>query len=423
MKTYKTFLAEEQMLYEGTKASTLFEGVIVDCWNLRNDKDFEKKILKQPYTKAFLKLDATGWATSGKKGKEQAKVLKGFSKLCKKKIKGVKGIATGSGSNKLKVSGFWKDEAKKGKDTSKADILIGKGDNAGISVKGPSALLMSGEQKESRATVLAAFEEAGKPKLKGELVDIVNEFVTTTRTIGADMTAGTLKKTPNKELSAHNKKIKKELIKAEGEFKTRAEATFAKAFKNPKTGVLFAREAMTGWEKFGGKTYANYADGDSKGEAVWMLVWDYGLNKLRFDKCDDITSQVASKMKMSATLKSGSYSAGGVKGGYAIFQTIRLTINTALDDSDKLVAKNEEIIKDYENQLSEGIIDEGAFTDAIGKVWKVLKNKLSQLWDWVTEKFSEIADKIKEVLKEGVNTMMTSFGFDVAVNVNNEISW
>lgn len=420
MKTFRKFVTEQRMLYESTTASTMFEGVIVDCWNLRNDKDFEKNILKQENTRAFLKLNAKGWGTTGKKGKDQAKVLKGFSKLCKKKIKGVSGSATGSGSNKLKVSDFWKEEAKKGKDTSKADILIGK---SGVSVKGPSALLMSGEQKESRATVLAAFEEAGKPKLKSELVDIVNEFVTTTRTIGADMTAGTLKKTPNKELSTHNKKVKKELMTAEGEFKTRAEAAFQKAFKNPKTGVLFAREAMTGWEKFGGKTYDNYGDGDPAGEAEWMLVWDYGLDKLRFDKCDNIASHVANKMKMSATLKSGSYSAGGVKGGYAIFQTIRLTINTALDDSDKLVAKNEEIIKDYENELSEGIIDEGAFTDAIGKVWRVLKHKLSQLWNWVTEKFSEIADKIKEVLKEGVNTMMTSFGFDVAVNVNNKISF
>ena len=50
---------------------------------------------------------------------------------------------------------------------------------------------MSGEQKESRATVLSAMKSSGVGgKLKQELLDEVDKFVTITRTIGADLTGG-----------------------------------------------------------------------------------------------------------------------------------------------------------------------------------------------------------------------------------------
>ena len=46
-------LKEYYLLTEDTTASTYFEGVIVDCWNLRNlsEVQFKKKILLQTNVK------------------------------------------------------------------------------------------------------------------------------------------------------------------------------------------------------------------------------------------------------------------------------------------------------------------------------------------------------------------------------------
>jgi len=53
MESLKEFYT---LLTEDTTASTYFEGVIVDCWNLRNlsEDQFKKKILQQANTKKFL---------------------------------------------------------------------------------------------------------------------------------------------------------------------------------------------------------------------------------------------------------------------------------------------------------------------------------------------------------------------------------
>ena len=63
-----------------------------------------------------------------------------------------------------------------GIDTSKADINVGV---AQTSVKGPSAQLMSGEQKEVRATVLSALQtvtEKDKKIVEGPLLISPNRF-------------------------------------------------------------------------------------------------------------------------------------------------------------------------------------------------------------------------------------------------------
>ena len=50
MKSFKGYLAEQtELLSEATTASTQFEGVIVDCWNLKKD------LIKSSNVQAFLK--------------------------------------------------------------------------------------------------------------------------------------------------------------------------------------------------------------------------------------------------------------------------------------------------------------------------------------------------------------------------------
>mgnify|MGYP001498248128 FL=1 len=167
MESLKEFYT---LLTEDTTASTYFEGVIVDCWNLRNlsEDQFKKKILLQANTKKFLTSVDKQWTAvypyvrpNTNRDPQASKDLKQsfwvFAQLCKQKIKS-SGKAGPAGQSYPGVSTFWKEETGKGKDTSKADIVIGKDQ---VSVKGPKALLMSGEQKESRATVLSALKQSG----------------------------------------------------------------------------------------------------------------------------------------------------------------------------------------------------------------------------------------------------------------------
>ena len=121
MLKFKQYLDEQELLNEGsTSASTLFEGVLVDCWNMsvkynvsskwsnnKDQKKFTKEILNLPDTFAFLKASKSKkeWATTGKTPEEQGELFWGLSKLCKQKIKGVSGDAKGAGSTKKTLSG------------------------------------------------------------------------------------------------------------------------------------------------------------------------------------------------------------------------------------------------------------------------------------------------------------------------------
>ena len=76
-------------------------------------------------------------------------------------------------------------EKRGGVDTSKADIMVG---SFQTSVKGPAALLMSGEKKEAKATVLSALETTNaSDEVRKLLTEQVDKFASSTRTIGAGL--------------------------------------------------------------------------------------------------------------------------------------------------------------------------------------------------------------------------------------------
>ena len=169
----------KEFITESTDASTKFEGVIVDCWNLKKD------LIKSSKVQEFLRSSNTDkqWATTGKSPEEQEQILLGFQKVLKQKVK-AGGKADSAGQTKPKISTKWTEITGKGVDTSKSDIVIGK---LGVSVKGPKAQLMSGEQKESRATVISAIADANADnQIQEDLLKMVDSFITTTRTVGGE---------------------------------------------------------------------------------------------------------------------------------------------------------------------------------------------------------------------------------------------
>ena len=444
-------LKEYYLLTEDTTASTYFEGVIIDCWNLRNlsEAQFKKKILVQTNVKKFIAVADKQWTAvfpykraNNQRDKKATAALKQsfwhFAQLCKQKIKSG-GKAGPAGQSYPGVSPFWKEETGKGKDTSKADIVIGKDQ---VSVKGPKALLMSGEQKESRATVLSALKQSGgQSKLKKELIGYVDSFVTSTRTVGAQYTSDALRKADPKELKSGDKSLlqqKKIATMAEGnaaarkilddqeKLKGSIEAGFQRAFNNKAVGLGFAWESMTGWEKFGGKTFDD--PGDDVGRANVMLAWDYSMNALQYHKIKQTgpyTSKVAKEMKMTANMKSGSYSkvVDGKKQklGYSFYQTVRLTVSTAFKKTDELKEAYFDAVEKQQNLLMEGEISEAKMKAVLQKMWDWFTTRVKKIWNWVMVEISKLKAAIVELFDEGVQFVMNAFETDVYVRVNTTV--
>lgn len=420
MKTFKGYVAEE-FLIESTDASTKFEGVIVDCWNLK------KNLIKSSKIQEFLRSSETDkqWATTGKSPKEQEQILLGFQKVLRQKAKGVGGTADSAGQTKPKISPKWTEITGKGVDTSKADIIMGK---LGVSVKGPKAQLMSGEQKESRATVITAVEEAGADtQIQKSLLEMVDTFITNTRTIGGEtldtpkgMNVRTLlKKGAEGSLTDSQNIAAFEKMKDQKALKSTVENTFKTAFNTTAVGDAFAWESMTGWEKFGGNTFGE--SGDIKGLATHMLVWDYDLKKVKFDDCKKIKSNIAKKMSMKADMKSNSYRAGGEKAGYSFYQTVRLAVDVVFEKADEFQTEAANRIEHGQKHLSEGVITEGIFKDLVGKTWGWFKEKMKNLWDWAVEQFIKLKKTIVELFEKGVDEVLNFFEFQPVIKVNTTI--
>ena len=121
-----------------------------------------------------------------------------------------------------------------------------------------------------------------------------------------------------KEAKATGNAAAKKIVDEQEKMKADITKLFESAFQNSKVGDAFAKEAMTGWEKFGGKAFSNKTAGDSNGEATHMLIWDYRMDRMNFLKIDDsFISTTAKKMRIRPDIKSGSYK---IKGEWVLRQ-------------------------------------------------------------------------------------------------------
>ena len=416
-----------------SKASTYFEAVVVKCHNFSSlpEKKFKDKIMKDPDIKKFLKAASDKkWATSGKTPEEQAQILFNLAKICKKKF-GTGNSDAGAGQSNKTVSTFWNNETGKGNDVSKTDVVIA-GKRA--SVKGPSAQLMSGKKPEVRATILAAAEAAGAgDTLRKSLLAATDKFVETTSQ-GAEMTTRELRKlSPEKAIETGNLQAQK-VVQQQKQLQDEVNKAFHDAFKNPKIAYEFAREAMTGTEKFSAKTVKqNNSPGDSTGEATHMLVWDYRMDRLMFKKIDkDIVSHSSKAMKVNAGFKSTSKKAVGAKTptnpkgkvGYNIFQTLRISTDQLLDKQGEFVQQAQEEINKAGDQLNEGVISEFDFKGMVSKAWNWLKSKLQDLWNWFKNMINDLAQKIKDLINNySIGDILQDFDGDVQVKFNNVVKF
>jgi hypothetical protein len=424
MKRFKNFLTE------GTDASTLFEGVIAVCLSLSSNKEkkFKSLILKQKEVKLFLKVVKSDWVVYGKSSKEKEDIFWNFALLCKSKLPATSADA-GFGQTKPGISPFWTETTGKGVDTSKADIKVGKYQ---CSVKGPKAQLMSGEQKETRATILAALKLAGKGgKMKKQLMEEVDKFVTSTRTVGEELNGRILKAMSVKDVKEYDKELlkkkridslkdgnasAKKIIDSQEKMKATITSAFETAFSNKEVGGAFAYESMTGFEKFGGNIFGQA--GDKKGEATHMIIWNYSLDQLRWQPMTrSYAAKVSKKMKVRPDLKTNSYSktVNGKKQklGYSFYQSLRVSVDTIFKETDKL---QESFYSDLIDQSK--ILSEGKLTDWIKNTWNKIKEKIKNMWLWFNEKIMELKNVAHEIINTDVESALNFFELDVNVKVN-----
>ena len=412
-------IQETLLLNESTSASTVFEGVISACHNGdKNEQKFKKQILKDSYVKQFLKVVDKKWAIFGKSTEEQLDILWNFSKICKKQLSGTSDA--GAGQSKMKVSSPWQNITGKKLDTSKADISVG---GYATSVKGPIAQLMSGKKLEVKATLLAALEMSGSgQKLKDELIAEVEKFVDNTRTIGAEVNAGVLKKMSVDDAKKTGNEEAKKVVDTQEQMKRDITKKFEDAFKKPDISNAFAKESMMGYEKFGGYAFPSQPGGDSNGLATHMLIWDYRMDRLKFLKIDDsFIAKTAKKMNVKPDIKSGSYKAAGIKAGYSFYQALRVSVKVLIDKTGEIEESAINEIERNKNLLSEGQLSEIDFKKAFDKVISFVRNKIQGLWQWFSTRVAIIAERIIELINLGIDKALQIFEIDVDASVTTTV--
>ena len=275
------------------------------------------------------------------------------------------------GRAKATLTDFWKSHGASDI-TPKTDVLIG---DMRFSVKIGIAQLMSGGKAESTATFEAATKNSN-PELKKSpqykaTTDVLEGFVKST--LAPSQLRPLIKSGTNEVVNKAEKAHKDCMVELGKLFNE------SKSFK-----VEFAREAMSGYEKFG-KT--------SNAAAEFMLVAtaDGGTVKIHSVDDDDYCLKIANAMKLQARFKTSSRKLQGVKTGEYNFWSVISLIVDSMQDSEEL---NESI------ELQEL------------KLLRVIRGWVTRTWRKVTTFF-----------KGGIMKLKTFLGITPDPSFNNKIKF
>ena len=239
--------------------------------------------------------------------------------------------ATGRTGEKATLTDFWKKQGASNT-TPKTDVILGP---KKISVKAGNSQLMSGGKNESLATFYAAAKKVPGILKTKEAQDVVKTFEKFVE--GGYTKAGSVEK----ELGAGKNKVLTAGDKAHKEMKGKLEALFN---KSPKFKIAFAKEAMSGYEKFGPKSPAS---------ADYVLSVDSSFSnpKLHSTQNDSYAAKIADQMKLTVRFKSTSHKIGGEKTGkYRFWSVVSL-----ISDPTKLKEGLTDTIKNAYNSVKDFI--------------------------------------------------------------------
>jgi hypothetical protein len=322
-----------------TSEATLFESALVKAWYNLNKKIMPKN--------AISVEDDTKLKTNPKMVSKAEAIIKDLNLQG-----GDSARQTGRGVGN--TTAFWQSFGATDK-TPKTDVILG---DKKISVKVGPSQLMSGGKAESTATFYSAMQntpdDPDEPKLLDTpeakaVIDTFDKFIKTGIT-QADKVS--------KELSKGTNQILDSADKAHKEMRSKLQDLFN---KSKKFKVAFAREAMSGYKKFGP---------NSEASADWVLSADKSLNKGSIHSVNDdlYVAKIADQMNMTVRFKSTSEKIKGEKTGkYRFWSVVSLLINPTTIDA--LSSLTEE-----DKQLNENI-----FTDTVDKIKNIFQTGIEKI--------------------------------------------
>jgi hypothetical protein len=285
----------KELTEEETKGeATLFEAALVKAWYNLNNKEIPSN--------AAPKKDLD--ALSPKMIEDAENILK------QNNLTGGSG-AKQLGSSSSPLTEFWKSHGAVNT-TPKTDIIIG---DKKISLKVGPSQLMSGAGNELTATFYAALKNS--PNVKKEIIDDI------TNTIKKVFVKGTTKSGNVRQAKQKgDDEVLNTAVDKMGDLKKDIKNFFN---TNPEFLTNFAYEAATGEEKFGG----------NEGTADYILSISSNYKNGKLHKIDkDYAKELANKMKLDISMKSGSQKLAGVKTGkYNYFTVLRAGLEDLFNDA------------------------------------------------------------------------------------------
>ena len=354
MLKFKQFILQEQKL----KAED-YEAAIVIGWHNNNKK-------KLDVSSSGISLKVYNMLQNNKSAIQTGELI---ANAIAKKFGNKNAKAEQYGRAKSKLTPFWKSYGATDT-TPKTDILIG---DKRISLKIGLAQLMSGGKAESTATFYGALKstpELSKSEQFKKVNEVFESFVTST--LAPSQLRPIIKKGDNPVVNSAEK-AHKDCMRELG-------ILFE---ESDKFKIAFAREAMSGYEKYGR---------NSKSAAEFMVVANNTGTKVEIHSVDDdaYCQKIANAMRLQARFKTSSRKVKGEKTGeYNFWSVVSLIVNSMTSDK--------------QEDITEGIID-------------TIKKKVKSL-------FSGVINKVKSFISKGVNSLMKFLGAEPDVSFKKDIKF
>ena len=374
MKGFKDFIDEPVDLQEQKLKAEDYEAAIVIGWHKNNGKKFD-------LASSGINPDVYKMLQKNKAALKSGELI---AKAIAKKFGNKNAKAEQYGRAKSKLTPFWKLYGATDT-TPKTDILIG---NKRLSLKIGLAQLMSGGKAESTATFYAALKSTPALKKSQQFKKtnaVFNKFVNST--VAPGQLRPIIKKGDNPVVNAAEKAHKECMAELGSLFE-----------KSEKFKIAFAREAMSGYEKYGRA---------SNSAAEFMVVANHAGTTVKIESVNDdaYCQKIADAMRLQARFKtSGRTSKAAVTkanpkgktGEYNFWSVVSLIV-------DSMAGEKEDYSKEWYGTLDEGIID-------------VIKTKVKSV-------FNKVVDKAKSFIQAGVDKMLKFLGMIPDVSVKRFIKF
>ena len=321
-KKYKLNLLESKLQEAETGEAVLFESALVYAWY---------KVNKLPIPKdAILPAEL-------EKLKSNPSLVKSATNAINtlKLSGGSEARGTGRAGSTVSVTPFWSSFGASNT-TPKTDVILG---NKKISVKAGNAQLMSGGKNESIATFYAAAKHVPNILKTKEAKDVISTFE-------KFVEAGYTKQgSVDTNLKAGKDKVINAGDAAHKEMRGKLEALFN---KSPEFKIAFAKEAMSGLEKFGPGSPAT-------ADYVLSVDSSYGNPQLHRTQDDKYAAKIADQMKLTVRFKSTSEKLKSGKTGRYRFWSVVSLISDPSKLKEGVIDTIKSVVNKVKDYVSQGI--------------------------------------------------------------------